>query len=67
MLHFDYEWDLYPDRIVLDAELNTDKLGWQGGDYFRLININGEKMLIKLDPLEKFLLDGQEQKNVRSS
>lgn len=60
MLHFDYSWDLYPDRIVLDEELNIDKLGWKGGDYFRLVNVNGKAMLVKVDPLVKFLRDGAE-------
>ena len=54
MLHFDYEWDLHPDRIILDSELNTDKLGWQSGDYFKFINVNGRQMLVKVDPVEMF-------------
>ena len=54
MLHFDYEWDLHPDRIILDSELNTDKLGWKGGDYFKFINVNGRQMLVKVDPVEMF-------------
>jgi hypothetical protein len=54
MLHFDYNWDLHPDRIILDAELNTDKLGWKGGDYFKFINVNGRQMLVKVDPVEMF-------------
>jgi hypothetical protein len=54
LLHFDYEWDLHPDRIILDSELNTDKLGWQGGDYFKFINVNGQQMLVKVDPVEMF-------------
>lgn len=63
MLHFDYTWDLYSDRIILDDALNTDRLGWKGGDFFKLVNHNGKAMLIKVDPLEKFLRDGQENKN----
>ena len=58
MKYYDYEWDLEPNRILLDAELNVDKLGWQAGDYFRVKNINGRAMLVKVDPLEKFLRDG---------
>lgn len=54
MLHFDYNWDLRPDRIILDAELNTDKLGWKGGDVFKFINVDGCQMLVKLDPVEQF-------------
>jgi hypothetical protein len=54
MKHFDYDWDLHPDKIILDAELNTDKLGWKAGDVFKFININGRQMLVKLDPVEQF-------------
>ena len=59
MLYMDYNWDLSPNGILLDEELNVDKLGWQGGDLFKLININGRCHLVKLDPLEKFLEDGK--------
>lgn len=54
MLHFDYQWDLHPDKIILDEELNTDRLGWRGGDVFKFINVNGRQMLVKLDPVEQF-------------
>ena len=59
MLYFDYAWDLEPNRILLDAELDIDKLGWRGGDYFQVKNINGRAMLVKVDPLVKFLNDGE--------
>ncbi len=62
MKHFEYDWDLYPDRIILDEELNIDRLGWKGGDYFKLVNVDGKAQLIKLDPLLKFLKDGTESK-----
>lgn len=58
MLYVDYNWDLHPDRIILDNELDTDKLGWKGGDYFRFINVNGRQMLVKVDDLERFILQG---------
>jgi hypothetical protein len=58
MRYYDYEWDLEPNRILLDAELNVDKLGWRAGDYFQVKNVNGRAMLVKVDPLEKFLRDG---------
>jgi len=58
MLHYDYTWDLSSRGIILDAELNTDKLGWRGGDYFKFVNINGRQMLVRIDPLEKFIIDG---------
>jgi hypothetical protein len=59
MLYVDYAWDLEPNRILLDAELNIDKLGWKGGDYFQVKNVNGRAMLVKVDPLVKFLQDGE--------
>jgi hypothetical protein len=59
MRYFDYEWDLEPNRILLDPELNIDKLGWKGGDYFKVTNVNGRAMLVKVDPLVKFLKDGE--------
>jgi len=54
MLYFDYTWDLNSNGIILDQELNVDKLGWKGGDCFKLINRNGRCMLVKLDPVEQF-------------
>ena len=59
MKYYDYEWDLEPNRILLDAELDIDKLGWQGGDYFQVRNVAGCVMLVKVDPLVKFLNDGE--------
>ena len=58
MLYFDYTWDLHSNGIILDEELNIDKLGWKHGDYFKLENRNGKAMLIKTDPLVKFINDG---------
>jgi hypothetical protein len=63
MLHFDYQWDLHPDKIILDEELNIDRLGWRGGDYFRLTNVNGRAMLVKVDPVVKFIKDGDNGKS----
>ena len=60
MKYYDYEWDLEPNRILLDSELDIDKLGWQDGDYFKVANIHGRSMLVKIDPLEKFLRDGKQ-------
>jgi len=59
MKHYDYDWDLSPEGIILDKELDIDALGWQHGDYFKVTNINGTAMLIKVDPLVKFLKDGE--------
>lgn len=58
MFYLDYTWDLSPSRILFDEELNTDKLGWKAGDYFKFINVNGRQMLVKVDVTEKFLVDG---------
>jgi hypothetical protein len=55
MKYIDYEWEIHPDKIMLDQELNIDKLGWKNGDHFELININGRAQLVKVDPLVKFL------------
>jgi hypothetical protein len=43
----------------LDAELDVDALGWQGGDYFKLVNVDGRCRLVKVDPIVKFLKDGE--------
>ena len=58
MRYYDYEWDLEPNRILLDSELDVEALGWRGGDYFKVKNINGRIMLVKVDPLEKFIREG---------
>jgi hypothetical protein len=55
MRHYDYTWDLEPEYIKFDPELNIDKLGWKHGDCFKITNINGSAMLVKLDPVEQFV------------
>jgi hypothetical protein len=55
MRHYDYTWDLEPEYIKFDPELNIDKLGWKHGDCFKITNVNGSAMLIKLDPVEQFV------------
>lgn len=60
MLYVDYTWDLSPGGIVLDEEINVDKLGWKKGDYFELKNVNGRVMLVKVDPLVAFVRQGAE-------
>jgi len=59
MLYYDYIWDLNPDQLILDKELDIDKLGWKHGDYFRVTNINGRAMLVKEDALVKFIKEGK--------
>jgi anaerobic selenocysteine-containing dehydrogenase len=58
MLYVDYSWDLNHDRIILDNELDIDKLGWKSGDIFRVTNINGRAMLVKVEPVEAFVQEG---------
>ena len=55
MRYYDYEWDLEPEYIKFDPELDLDKLGWRGGDCFKVVNHNGRAMLVKLDPVEQFV------------
>ena len=58
MKYIDYIWDLSPERIILDEEINIDKLGWKSGDLFRVTNINGQAMLVKIQhPLEKLVVE----------
>jgi hypothetical protein len=58
MRHYDYEWDLEPWGIKFDPELNIDALGWRSGDCFKIKNVDGRAMLVKLDPLVKFIEEG---------
>ena len=55
MIYHDYIWDLNPDLIILDRALNIDKLGWKGGDIFKLVNVDGQPMLRRMDPMQAFL------------
>jgi hypothetical protein len=55
MLHFDYSWDLHPWGIKFDEELNIDRLGWKAGDCFKIVNVNGQAMLRKLEAVEQFV------------
>ena len=64
MKHYDYDWDLNPWGIKFDPDLNIDKLGWRHGDYFRDTNVDGQAMLVKVDPVVKFIKDGV--KNVQA-
>ena len=64
MQYIDYSWDCSPNGIILDEEFNTDKLGWKGGDYFQLVNIDGRCYLKKVDPLVKFIKDGERNEQI---
>jgi hypothetical protein len=60
MLYLDYNWDLSPNGIILDDELNTDTLGWAVGDYFEVVELpSGRKAFRKVDPLVKFMQQGK--------
>lgn len=54
MFYLDYTWDLRSDRIILDSQLNTTPLGWEEGDYFKLIKVEGRTQLVKVDAVELF-------------
>lgn len=58
MNYIGYDFSLTEEGIGLDEELNLDRLGWKGGDYFKLVNIDGKAKLVKVDVLQKFLEDG---------
>jgi RecA-family ATPase len=55
MKYVDYDWDLRKDKIVLDRELDIDKLEWQAGDHFEVRNTDGRVELVKVDPVVKFI------------
>jgi hypothetical protein len=55
MLYFDYTWDIDPTSILFDEELDIEKLGWEVGDVFRLVEVEGRTKLVKVHPLEKFV------------
>jgi len=59
MLYIDYNWDLTPDTMIPDPELNTDKLEWKEGDYWKVVERNGKKFLRKVDKLEQFVVAGK--------
>jgi hypothetical protein len=63
MLYVDYNWDLTPNLIIPDKELNTNQLGWETGQYWKIIEVNERLMFVKVDELEKFILKGVEHGN----
>ena len=50
MLYFDYDWDLSPNGILLDRELDTDQLNWKTGDFFKSKRSMIEKCFDELIP-----------------
>jgi len=59
MLYVDYNWDLSPTLMIPDPELNTDQLEWKEGDYWKVVDRNGKKVLRKVDKLEQFVVAGK--------
>jgi hypothetical protein len=59
MLYVDYNWDLTPETMIPDPELNTDQLEWKAGDYWKVVERNGKKVLRKVDKLEQFVVAGK--------
>lgn len=55
MYHIDLAHDVNTERIIIDNEVDTDRLGWKSGDHFKLVNKNGVQMLIKVDPIVAFI------------
>jgi hypothetical protein len=55
MLYVEYDWDVREDKIILDEDINIDKLGWKHGDHFELRNINGRVQLVKVEAVVKFV------------
>ena len=55
MKYVDFDWNMDAMGIRLDTDLDVQKLGWKEGDFFKLINVNGQLQLVKVDPLEKFV------------
>lgn len=61
MIHLDYTWDLSPNGILLDEELNIDRLDWKEGDFFKIETVNGRRYLKKVDPLIAFVFAGDKE------
>lgn len=62
MIYGRESWIYSTDGIILDSEFNSDALGWRNGDYFKFTNVNGKQVLVKIEELETFLLNGSIKK-----
>ena len=59
MLHLGYDWDLDSSGVILDKEINIQRLGWAPGNYFKLVQCNdGSFRLKKVEEIEEFLIKG---------
>jgi hypothetical protein len=67
VIRIDKTYELHQDRIILDTEIDIDQLGWQAGDYFRVTNVNGQAMLVKVNPLIAFIRDGAAEINEQNN
>jgi hypothetical protein len=55
MIYVDYEWDLNPNYLKFDNELNLKQLNWNEGDLFVVKRVGDQTILHKVDDLEKFV------------
>jgi hypothetical protein len=55
MQYVDFNWELDALGLRLDRDLDVQKLGWKEGDFFKLIQVDGQLQLVKIDPLETFV------------
>jgi hypothetical protein len=53
--YIDFDWEMDAMGIRLDTDLDVQKLGWQEGDYFKLIKVDDKLQLVKVEEVEKFL------------
>jgi len=58
MLYLGYEWDLNTNSIIPDKELDTNKLDWKVGEYWKTVEVDGRLVFVKVDKLEEFVLKG---------
>jgi len=56
MFYIDYQWDVYPSRLVLDRDFNIKNAGWKEGEYFKMVFKDGRHQFEKIDPVEQFNL-----------
>jgi len=57
MLKMDNSWEYNSNSIILE-DIDLDKLGWKYGDCFKVVNLNGRAMMVKIDELESFIVQG---------
>jgi hypothetical protein len=55
MQYVDFNWELDVMGLRLDRDLDVQKLGWKEGDFFKLVQVDGQLQLVKIDPLETFV------------